>query len=126
MFISSDPYIWDDLTCYIDPDEGILYGNASGCEMTYTSDPYFEGIEFFLYPNPASSQVTLDYSHTLTKTAEWRLSDAIGQIVKNQSLLLGSKSSSFSVEDLPNGIYFWQVQSDKEVIRAGKVTVMKQ
>ena len=126
LFITVDPIIWDELTCYIDPVEGLLYGSASGCVMTNTSNPELEEVEFNLYPNPASSHIKLDCNHTLSTPAVWRLSDALGQTIINQSLLPGSKSNSFSVEELPNGIYFWEVQSDERIIGAGKVMVMKQ
>lgn len=125
LFITVDPIIWDELTCYIDPVEGLLYGSASGCEMTSTSNPELEKVKFGLYPNPASSHILLECNHPLIKAAEWNLSDALGQIVKSRSLLPGTESNSILIENLPNGIYFWKVQSEGRIIGAGKVIVIK-
>lgn len=38
FFTSIDPMIWDELACYIDPVEGLLFGDAMGCEPTGTSN----------------------------------------------------------------------------------------
>ncbi|MCB0582642.1 MAG: T9SS type A sorting domain-containing protein [Phaeodactylibacter sp.] len=80
---------------------------------------------FRVYPNQASNYIVLDCSFPLTKAAEWRLSDALGRVVKSQALAPNTERQSMLIENLANGIFFWKVQSDGEIIGSGKVIVIR-
>lgn len=123
FFIHAEPYIWDELTCYIDPVQGLLYGDELGCELTHTTNSESEKDEFILYPNPASNHVVLDYNFPLSQAAEWSLSDALGQTVKKQPLRPGHASNSMLIDNLASGIYFWKILSEGKIIGTGKIIV---
>ena len=125
LFIIADPIVWDELTCYIDPVEGLLYGSASGCELSSTSIRDIDKSEFVVYPNPASTQIFLDCNYPLTKATEWSLSDALGQEVESQSLAPGTALNSMTIDKLAKGIYFWKVQTQSEIIGIGKIIVVR-
>ena len=121
-FIIADPIIWDELTCYIDPDEGLLYGNASGCEPVSTEYQELENAAFIVYPNPASTNILLEHP-SLKEVAHWNLSDALGRNVLSQSLLPASNKATMLVENLVDGIYFWNVALKGKIVSSGKIVV---
>ncbi len=125
FFIIVDPIIWDELTCYIDPDEGLLFGNATGCEPTSTTDRKSEKVIFNVYPNPASTFIELECNFPLTKPTEWSLSNTLGQIIKSQALTPNTRPQSMLIENLANGIYFWKVHSEGKIIGTGEVMVIR-
>ncbi len=125
FFIIVDPIIWDELTCYIDPVEGLLFGNALGCEPTSTAIRELEKAVFTVSPNPASTHIVLNWNYTLAKAAEWSLGDVLGRTIKSQALTPNTERQSMPVENLANGIYFWNVQSEGKIIGAGKVMVAR-
>lgn len=125
LFITADPTIWDELTCYIDPVEGLLYGSASGCEPANAATKESEKAGFQVYPNPASGYIVLDCSFPLTKSAEWHLSNALGQVVKSQALAPNTERQSMLIGNLANGIFFWKVESEGKIIGTGKVIVTR-
>lgn len=124
LFIITDPYIWDELTCYINPVEGLLYGNASACELTNTTAIQdLEKVSFNVYPNPASTHIILDYEYPYTKSIEWSLSDIWGQKVKSEILTSSIGQQYILIEGLANGVYFWSVQAEAKIIDKGTVVV---
>lgn len=125
FFIFIDPMIWDELTCYIDPVEGLLFGNAVGCQPTHTSNPSVEKAGFVVYPNPASMHIILDCKYPPAKAAEWSLSDVWGRVVKRQQLAPGTGPITMWIDNLPGGLYFWSVYSEGIVTGVGKVVVVR-
>ncbi len=125
FFIISDPIIYSELTCYIDPDEGLLYGSAEQCEMIDTGVDEPEKRAFIVYPNPASTHIVLEGHYSLSETAQWSLSDALGRVVKREVLISNTTGQTMRIEDLANGIYFWKVHTAGKVIGTGKLMVMK-
>jgi len=123
LFIIDDPIIWDELTCYTDPEEGFLYGNASGCEQTNATDEELKGLELMVYPNPASNYILLDYQSYLSTKAEWSLYDAFGQLVERTVLTSGTEPQSISVKSLAKGIYFWKMNSNDKILGTGSVVL---
>ena len=125
LFIISDPHIWSELTCYINPVEGLLFGDASDCELTNTTIQNFKKVSFKVYPNPASTHIILDYEYPFTKSAEWSLRDIWGQKVKSEILTSGTDQQYILIEGLTNGVYFWSVQAEGKIIKTGGVVVSR-
>jgi hypothetical protein len=74
-----------------------------------------------VYPNPAAEQITVQRYFSYGVSGEplrFVLTNAVGQVVANKNLLA---STSISVVNLPDGLYFWQVMSEGEVVKSGKV-----
>jgi hypothetical protein len=50
---------------------------------------------------------------------------SLGQIIKSQPIPIGAQSESVFIDDLSEGVYFWQVQTEGSVIGTGKVMVVR-
>jgi PKD repeat protein len=74
-----------------------------------------------LYPTLNSGNFTLDYD--LIIPGVFSIYDVLGQKVFNQTLVGLSGSQNFFEEKLANGMYFWEVLSDKKY--SGKFEVIK-
>lgn len=66
-----------------------------------------------LYPNPAQGQLNLAIRSNNTEQATITIYNNMGQVVSSQNtnLLTGNNSIAMSIGNLPNGIYFVQIQS---------------
>ena len=72
-------------------------------------------------PNPANEFITIDFGNT-SKASEIKILDVNGKLVEN--FLVNSKTETFGVRHLANGLYFYTV-TDKNaaVLSSGKITV---
>lgn len=66
-------------------------------------------INLSIYPNPASSQITIDTDKTIETIV---IIDNIGKTVKT----ITSNSNLINVSDLTQGIYFLKIQTDKGLV----------
>jgi hypothetical protein len=121
LFIISDPIYWDELTCYMDPVEGLLYGNAANCASPSTSTKVQSEVKFQVYPNPASSHLVLSYS--LNRTAKWNLHTITGQTIRQLTLNSNADRQSMFLEAIEKGIYFWTVTSEGAILASGKIVL---
>nr|HPI18805.1 T9SS type A sorting domain-containing protein [Candidatus Kapabacteria bacterium] len=70
-----------------------------------------------IYPNPASNYVNINFKDNyLNENIEISLYNSLGLKVKDISNYGFDKTISFSVEELPNGIYFIHFEDGKSVI----------
>ena len=70
-----------------------------------------EGVAFQMYPNPASSEVSLQWDANNEGDITIRFIDLMGRTVwqKQQSISAGSSISTVSTQDLPSGVYTVEV-----------------
>jgi hypothetical protein len=79
-----------------------------------------------LTPNPTQDVLNVQFSNTneLTKNARIILTDMFGHTVKD--VLIGEVGlHSLDIQNLPNGIYFCNLQSDQKIIEIQKFTIIK-
>jgi len=76
--------------------------------------PEFSEEEFSVYPNPASSFVTVIAS----EAKQSQLFNAYGQEIRNQKLIAGK--NEINVSDLSNGIYFLKIGNTAKKIVVSK------
>jgi hypothetical protein len=70
---------------------------------------------FIVYPNPFADIIHLNFPESLNHSKlKVRLTDANGRIVKNVEPI-EANSKSINLGDLPSGIYFVIIQSDKSI-----------
>jgi hypothetical protein len=63
-----------------------------------------------LYPNPAQTHFTADFVQPLQgQNYRWRLFDVRGVLLQQDQLASGSQQIQVSVQDLPSGVYIFQV-----------------
>ena len=76
-----------------------------------------ETFRFSLHPNPGTDQVTLTYLGNPVAAANLRIVSAMGQLISTRHFSEIENQQQIQVEtsDLPSGIYFMFLQTDKEV-----------
>ncbi|MEI6433758.1 MAG: T9SS type A sorting domain-containing protein [Bacteroidota bacterium] len=76
----------------------------------------------FPFPNPAKASVTIPYSlPDGVNTAQVLLLNSSGKPVKTYTVDRAFDSVLVQTEDLPRGIYIYQVKAGSEIISAGRV-----
>ncbi|MCB9364704.1 MAG: M28 family peptidase [Flavobacteriales bacterium] len=81
----------------------------------------FDYTNFLVYPNPVKDVLTIT-SENLHLPITIRLINTIGEIVKTE--LINSTTHLINVEELPNGIYYLQVEN-KSGFNSKKIVIMK-
>ena len=71
-----------------------------------------------IYPNPATTEVTAEYS--LTKNAEvslklYNLQGALVKTILNETQVKGNYSEHFTVNNLPKGVYLLHIKVENEI-----------
>ncbi|MBK8565497.1 MAG: T9SS type A sorting domain-containing protein [Saprospiraceae bacterium] len=100
-------------------DSNIVYVSSG-----YVPPPEKEAVR--VWPNPASSEVRVELSATVsTKTSTLRLFDGTGRLVGQWELSAGSSGTAFSVADRPVGMYFWSVEREGRGVGSGKLIISR-
>jgi hypothetical protein len=74
------------------------------------------------YPNPANEQVTIEWGSLYSGNKRLTLCNTFGQPVKDLWLSPSNSAYVLSLEQLPAGVYFWELQSETgQRIGSGKV-----
>jgi len=104
--------------------------DASGCDdnvyindlLTSIENPIDNELSVNIYPNPSSDNVTISIGAEENTTYNVSLYNNIGQVaLDNKSISNGQ--ISFSVRDYPNGIYYYQITSNNNKVKSGKLIV---
>jgi hypothetical protein len=74
-----------------------------------------------VYPNPASSSISLSYDAKTNSAAEIRITDMMGRIVLQKPLM----SSMIDIRSLSDGVYFLQLYIDEQFYSMQKITILK-
>jgi len=74
--------------------------------------------EFTLYPNPATTRITLQYNNTAN--AALQILDITGRRVKQMALSKVSTTTTIDVSDLPAGMYFYSLRTALNKSKTGK------
>ena len=86
-------------------------------------DSYWEGGR--LYPNPAKEKVRFEYSEPVSENSQIEVYDNLGVMVKKIILTKGSISTTFSINDLPPGVYSCWVYIKTEYKQANKLVIIR-
>ncbi len=71
------------------------------------------------FPNPFSTSTTIEYELSEPGTAEIKIYNQIGQVIKefvHQESLIGINKLIWEAEVMPSGIYFIRLQIGNEII----------
>jgi hypothetical protein len=103
-------------TCETVPDN-----NQRSITALSTSTDLFE-----LFPNPSTGNMTLSYSLSERSIGEVKLFDISGKLISNYVLQAGKDNKLFIREEkLNNGVYFYKVSIDGELIVSDKFVIIK-
>ncbi|HOZ53047.1 MAG TPA: T9SS type A sorting domain-containing protein, partial [Chitinophagaceae bacterium] len=75
------------------------------CWPLNTSDLNTETPHLLIYPNPASSHLTLEFNHSSIKQSNYSLYNTMGQVLISGEINSYYKSL-IDISSLPSGIYF--------------------
>ena len=72
-----------------------------------------------VFPNPATSIINFQITNGVVGECQLKLYDLLGKEIKKYEI--NKATTEISREDLPNGIYFYQVTNSKGMIDSGKL-----
>lgn len=78
------------------------------------------------YPNPASNYVSIDYSlPPMVNEATIKIHNLLGSVVKETRLMDESGKSTFNIDDLNEGIYFYSIIVNEETVKTKRLIVSR-
>ena len=78
-----------------------------------------------LYPNPASTEVMIEFDSKLNGNAVLEIYGYAGNLLQSNQLTSGYQFISVSVKDLKAGIYYYRIISNNDVIAKNKLLIVK-
>lgn len=118
---SADECAHGGLRCYSDDAFGVYStGLTSSCDyLTGITESQIGKEIFKIYPNPAQSQITLEFNFTKTQNTLIEIKNILGQTVKtidNRAFTIGKNKIEIDVSELSKGLYFIQLQSESKIM----------
>jgi len=109
-----------------DYDLGALTGSVCDTLTNLTPDPspLGEG-SIKVFPNPAKEKVRFEYSEPVSENSQIEVYDNLGVMVKKIILTKGSISTTFSINDLPPGVYSCRVSINNVFKQVDKLTIIR-
>jgi len=83
------------------------------CSGSVGIDEQANNIYLSIYPNPVTSQLTLN---TNEKTNSINIIDISGKVVKTIPIAIDTTTNTIDVSNLTKGIYFLQVQTENDIV----------
>ncbi len=93
--------------------------DANGTLGWNSSTPISEPI-LKVYPNPASTEITIQLTEKLKQEAEIIIYNSLGQIMTTMSLQKQQRKIKIDLRGIKEGAYFFKIISDVEIIGIGK------
>ena len=108
----STEYALDEIEIFdraLDPDviESLFLADTFGkCkDFVNVVDELPEGRNVRLFPNPTSGDLTIHFDGPVARTCQLQLMDLLGRSVKTLILNTGEQGITFSLNELPPGLY---------------------
>ena len=90
------------------------------CATVSDKSPVRRASKLKVYPNPFSNKLSISISDEIDiEDTEFVVVDVLGQVVTRK--YLNSVNSEIILDDLPNGVYFWQFMENKILFGQGKL-----
>jgi hypothetical protein len=70
-----------------------------------------------IYPNPTSSSFILSYSQLSILNSQFKIIDVLGRTVYIRNINNNEGSENIDVSGLSNGVYFYQLSNNKEILK---------
>lgn len=116
------PFHWslaNPVLCDVTQDSVLIYGPV--CSLYNDLQALNTNKTVVLYPNPSTTSFTLQLSTPPTTQTYFQLYDALGRQVKREEI--NSSSTTINRNNLPGGIYFWQLLSENKILDRGKLVI---
>ena len=104
-----------------------LYKNIQGCDTTASviENSLCKNECFSMYPNPATSTVTIEFLKHSTDKYELKIYNIFGQLVYTQKNDNNSGTLTFDISPFKAGIYFVCITSGNKTIYDNKLIILK-
>lgn|ERR1035437_6309681 len=93
------------------------------CGMTTGIKEFNPKTNVSVYPNPNNGNFTLSY-HLSNPNNIFQIIDITGRVVYNTTFSGTEGIQNISTSDLSNGLYYWQLVSDKIILDKGKIAIL--
>lgn len=101
----------------------VLRNNDTSCVVRFPTSVEEKGdLGLKIYPQPAQGEVVVEFTSTLPASSRWQLFDALGREVRSEIFEAAEQRFSVTLHDLPNGLYYYHLQSDK-ALYSGKLLI---
>ena len=74
------------------------------------------------YPNPCQEAFTLSFNDISNQSADVKIYNSIGQLVKNETLTQNGQDLQINTQDLENGIYIYLIKIQSKLVK-GHISV---
>ncbi len=91
-----------------------ICGNTTGINESQINNETLN-----IYPNPATSHITIEFELTRTNNTIIEIKNVLGQTIKtfdNMEFLKGTNKIEIDLNEFSNGLYFVQLQNDSNII----------
>lgn len=100
----------------------ITFQNSYTYCSSITSIPEHDfNVLITISPNPSTTSFTIQLSTPPPTQTYFQLYDALGKEVKREEII--SETTTMPRNNLPSGIYFWQLQQGNKILDRGKVVM---
>lgn len=103
--------------CWLPEQYQIKYENVAGIDE-------YEWGYFNLYPNPSNGNFNLQYETKTTERVYLNIYDIVGKQIYVEVLSLGNNNKTINT-NLPNGIYEWTLISKNQLLKTGKIVIVR-
>lgn len=104
---------WDKLVGVID--DGVTYGEIYPEDMFVGQNEMDKQSNLFIFPSPARDIIHVNSS--FNGLIEWSIFDITGNILMHKQEIYNNDNLQISIKQIPNGVYFLQMQLGKETLR---------
>ncbi|MEI6816388.1 MAG: T9SS type A sorting domain-containing protein, partial [Bacteroidota bacterium] len=77
-----------------------------------------------IFPNPSNGIINVDFGFA-EATGEFRIMDVTGKMVFNTLINETSGIKNIDVSQLKNGIYFYELTSNGQILKNGRIAILK-
>jgi len=95
---------------------GYIFKTTNGGATSINENNFSEN-DFIVYPNPFNGELTIQINST--QVFQFTLYNSLGDKIIDKSLT--KKNSTIDLSAYSNGIYFYKLTSDKQLIKSGKI-----
>lgn len=99
-----------------------FHGNLTSVEF----DLLIDNLNVSAFPNPAQSFVTIDFKNVpLEEGITINVQNHLGQNIATYNVDKGSKQYEMNIQNLDNGVYYYQLSDGQRATKAKKLVVLK-
>ena len=110
---------YDDDSFCVDPNKSFRRSN------TFANQSQSIAEYIYMYPNPTTDKVTVNYSLGINTTAQLVIQNLVGEVVTSYALNSSTNETVLDVSTLKAGIYLYTLRTTNGYIQNGKLVIAK-